>query len=93
MTYIICVMNLDGVVELVPKLKYNDTRDVMDVVQALSGTMDGQIKKLNNTISSWTSLLTNGYLHIRLVWRGFWGKLCPALRYLLPATSLLQAQS
>ena len=89
----IYVTNPDGIVECIPKLNYNETREVMGVVQAPSGTMEGQITKLRNTISKWTPLLTNGYLHRRLVWRGFWGKLWPALRYPLPATNLSPAQS
>ena len=89
----IYVTNPDGIVESIPKLDYNETREVMGVVQAPSGTMEGQISKLKNTISKWTPLLTNGYLHRRLVWRGFWGKLWPALRYPLPATTLSSTQS
>jgi hypothetical protein len=49
--------------------------------------------KLKKTIGKWTPLLTNGYLHRRLVWRGFWGKLWPALRYPLPATLLTPVQT
>lgn len=89
----IFVTNPDGIVESIPKLDYNETREVMGVVKAPSGTMEGQISKLKNTISKWIPLLTNGYLHRRLVWRGFWGKLWPALRYPLPATTLSSTQS
>ena len=89
----IYVTNLDGIVECVPKLNHNETREVMGVVQAPSGTMEGKITKLKNTIGKWTPLLTNGYLHRRLVCRGFWGNLWPGLRYPLPATSLSPAQS
>ena len=89
----ISVRNPEGNIEEISKLNYDDTREVMGVIQSPSGTMVGQIEKCKKTISTWTPLLTNGYLHRRLVWRGFWGKLWPALRYPLPATSLTKVQS
>jgi hypothetical protein len=37
----IYVTNPNGIIEAVPRLQFNDTREVMGVVQAPSGTMDG----------------------------------------------------
>ena len=89
----ILVTSPDGMTMPITRLKYLDSREIMGVIQAPSGDMEGQISKLEKIIGKWLPFLTNGYLHRRLVWRGFWGKLWPSLRYPLPAMTLTKIQS
>ena len=48
----ISVRNSESNIEEIPKLKYDDTREVMGVIQSPSDTMVGQIEKCKKTIST-----------------------------------------
>lgn len=74
-THNILVTSPDGITMPITRLKYLDSREIMGVIQDLSGDMEGQISKLEKIIGKWLPFLTNGYLHRRLAWRGLWGKL------------------
>ena len=68
----------------IEKLNSMDTKELMGFFQFPLGTMNGQIIKYPNSINSWSTLLTNGYLHRRLVWKDFWCTLWASIKCSLP---------
>ena len=75
------------------KLDSTEFKEVMGLIQNPLGSMKGQIKKMETTISKWLPLVTCNYLPSSLVYQGFWCSLWPSLKYALPCLSLSKLEA
>ena len=75
------------------KLDPTEFKEVMGLIQNPLGSMKGQIRKMETTISKWMPLVTCNYLPSYLVHQGFWCSLWPSLKYALPCLFLSKSEA
>ena len=64
----------DGTVSKVKKIDFNTSREVMGIFRAPSGSMKGQITKIENKIIRFHISSKQKVFPPRSVWTSFWGK-------------------
>ena len=62
----------------------------MGVFTAQYGSTKDQLEELGGKSDRWVNLIVNRYLHRRLVWKAFWGKMWLTIVYPLPVTTLTE---
>jgi hypothetical protein len=65
---------------------------VVGLMQALDGSMDGQLKVLKERADDWGDKIRDGYLPRKLAWAGLHTTIWSSLKYPLPTTNFSQAQ-
>ena len=87
------VISLPNSSACVEKLDPHTATEGMGVWQCPTGSFSRQLTKMDDAISDYTALLSNGFLSRKVTWTSFWGKLWPSLCYPLSTMSFSQSQS
>ena len=84
------VPNEDGKEEKIEMCRPDKGNQIMGVIAAAGGNMDGQLKRFQDKLDIWLSRIDDGHLPCKAVWTwtAFFGTIWSTIVYALPDTTI-----